>query len=257
MQPTSNEDQVKASFISPDLKKESPNQAIVLPAKRNLRSVSNASSTGGESSITTSTSVSSTSSQNSSDPNTAHFFPTSTKNVKIIKREEDLILPNTTSSTQNEESDVAQEEIAKSRYDLRKRFSPLRSSIERITPVRDSSQPRKSIGSKASIVSEKEPASTVRNAQDKSCSINTCFNKFYTSGYLRFNLKQLFSIVIASVLLLLTLSIINYFNIIGIKNVNLEKINYIFDQVKAFFYKNVCVNSKAYFNKILSFVYKN
>ena len=212
-----------------------PPPVVSLPAKRNLRSASSTSSTGGESSVTTAT-VSSTTSQSSSEP---FFLSTTSRYVKSIKPEVDLIATSTPQANQVQHVD-ADQEATKSRYDLRKRISP---SVDRLSPVRDSLT--KSTTAQVQVQQQRQQRSL--------CTImSNILNKVYTSGYLRFNLKQLFSIVIASILLLITLSIINYFNLFDRKYLSLESFQIVYKRITNFFYEKVCVNSKNAFNGLVS-----
>jgi len=108
-----------------------PPPVASLAAKRNLRSASSTSSTGGESSVTTAT-VSSTTSQSSTEP-LPFFLSTTSRYVKSIKPEVDLIATSTPQSNLAPHVEVEQE-ATQTRYDLRKRISP---SVERVSPVRD------------------------------------------------------------------------------------------------------------------------
>ena len=214
-----------------------PPPVVSLPAKRNLRSASSTSSTGGESSVTTAT-VSSTTSQSSSEP---FFLSTTSRYVKSIKPEVDLIATSTPQANQVQHVD-ADQEATKSRYDLRKRISP---SVDRLSPVRDSLT--KSTTAQVQVQQQRQ------RQQRSLCTVmSNILNKVYTSGYLRFNLKQLFSIVIASILLLITLSIINYFNLFNRKYLSLESFQIVYKQITNFFYEKVCVNSKNAYNGLAS-----
>jgi hypothetical protein len=214
-----------------------PPPVASLAAKRNLRSASSTSSTGGESSVTTAT-VSSTTSQSSTEP-LPFFLSTTSRYVKSIKPEVDLIATSTPQSSLVPHVEVDQE-ATQTRYDLRKRISP---SVERVSPVRETL-----------TKTPTTPAQPRQQTNQRSvCTImSNILNKVYTSGYLRFNLKQLFSIVIASILLLVTLSIINYLNLFDRKYLSLESFQIVFKQCTNFFYDKVCVNSKNAYNAMSS-----
>ena len=100
---------------------------------------------------------------------------------------------------QQSPSDV---QSTKSRYDFRKRTSP---PVNQVSPLSDS----------LTKISSQDNVSQALEQPDQQQSAAVCdiFDKVYTSGYLRFNLKHVCSIAIASALLLVSLSIINYFNV--------------------------------------------
>ena len=246
MQTDSNIEENK-EFISPRSANTTPpssQQLSALPAKRNLRSASSTSSTGGESTITTATSVSSTSSS-VIDPFSSNVLLVNTlKYVKSIQHE-DIISTSTPQQSQDQGNKLGLEkEDIKSRYDLRKRISPLRSSLERISPVRETCA---NVTTAKNVIKHEE-IKTSSSQNQQHCSFSNIFKKMYTSGYLRFNLKQLFTIIIASILLLLTLSIINRFNIVDIKNANIDTLYSTYAHIKSILYTNVCVNAKKYVN---------
>lgn len=174
------------------------------PAKRNLRSASSASSTGADS---IGTSTSSTLSSASS---------------KLERIKQEISESKSVDSTEPELDEGAK------RYDLRRRQSPLNS-----TPAREKSK------SKATT-----PVSTP--ARGSSAPTSRCcllFNKYFYSGYLRFTLKQLVFIIVASIMLLLALFFINSFNLSNFK--------------ENFIYKNICSTTKVYFNAVVGFVSTN
>ena len=179
--------------------------AATAPAKRNLRSASSASSTGGDSIGT------STSSTLSSASSKLERIKQEISDAKLIA----------------ESGEPELDEGAK-RYDLRRRQSPLSS-----TPARDKSK------SKATT-----PVSTP--ARGSSAPTSRCcvlFNKYFYSGYLRFTLKQLVFIIVASIMLLLALFFINSFNLSNFR--------------ENFIYKNVCSTTKVYFNAVVGVVSSN
>ena len=151
----------------------------------------------------------------------------------------------------NEENVSLTEIIAdaqKTRYDLRKRAAtPLEraGSVSKVT----SSTP---VGS--------APSSPVRTRLCQSITnrfggFNFCsfVNKCFESGYLRFTIKQLFQILIASILLVVTLSIINHFNLFDL-NLLKEKlrINQISNLFKCSYLTNLSSRSWNYVQNIPS-----
>ncbi len=101
---------------------------------------------------------------------------------------------------------IADAQKSSVRYDLRKRASPVRAESEP-----KSSQPASPPASSRSTSLCQSLGTRFASLRNwNGCRfLNTCFE----SGYLRFTLKQLFQILIASILLVVTLSIISHFNL--------------------------------------------
>jgi hypothetical protein len=102
--------------------------------------------------------------------------------------------------------DETQEQGKTSRYELRKQRT--NTPVESSTP---SGSPNKN---------KKQTACSVRKWFSCSFCSRMCssFNKCFESGYLRFTLKQFFQILIASVLLVISLAIINHFELFDVNN---------------------------------------
>ena len=133
----------------------------------------------------------------------------------------------TSISTIEQTTDNLDLDTSKRSFGLRNRQSPIKNQ-----------EPEAQLLSAAASTPPREidATVTVANKPIKKCCFSTSlcdvFKKSFESGYLCFTIKQLFQIVIASVLLVLTLGIINYLNLLDVNELE-SKLGGVCDFVRA------------------------
>lgn len=155
-------------------------------------------------------------------------------------------------------SEIIADAQKSSSYNLRRRVSPQRDADVSTTTTRASTARSASAAARASASSSLRAPVFCQRVRAFLPNFRCCsfLNKCFESGYLRITLKQLFHILIASILLVVSLSIINHFNLFDM-NLLKEKlrIDQFFNQVANLFkssWTRVSGASSSGFNYLLN-----